>query len=120
MAENPGLASGVSGRDQPQLLQHGLHILAGRDPLADRDGEVAVGAAPVAEGDVEINMHRVKLMNDFRNPQFALRTSGEPKHHPRPLLHHSPHFQFCQRRQHGTRVLRGGGYEHVDVLRLRQ
>src|SRR2546425_7909035 len=84
------------------------------DALADRDGEVAVGAAAAAEGDVEIEMaHDENLMRNgecgmrnFREGSLARRRStyiphspfriphlGQPKHHPRPLLNHAAHFQ---------------------------
>src|SRR5437879_11240686 len=48
----PGRASG----DDIELFQHSIHVLFGRDTLAYRYGEVAVGAAAPAEGDVDVEV----------------------------------------------------------------
>src|SRR6266852_8921705 len=52
----PGLAPGVSRAYRRQLSKHRLHVLPRRDALAHRDGEVAVGAAALAEGDVDVEV----------------------------------------------------------------
>src|SRR2546426_707541 len=52
----PGPAPGVSRAYSRQLSKHRLHVLPRRDTLAHRDGEVAVGAAALAEGDMQIDV----------------------------------------------------------------
>src|SRR6266699_527966 len=52
----PGLAPGVSCPKEFQFLQYRVHILPRRDALAHRDGEVAVGAAALAEGDMQVEV----------------------------------------------------------------
>src|SRR2546426_10599810 len=54
--EIPGLAPGVSRTDDRQLPEDSVHVLPRRDALAHRDGEIAVGAAALAEGHVEVEV----------------------------------------------------------------
>src|SRR5438445_5461083 len=66
-----GLAPGVSRAYGRQLSKHRLHVLPRRDTLAHRDGEVAVGAAALAEGDMDVEVaHEQNLV---RNPEFGMR-----------------------------------------------
>src|SRR5207245_8836677 len=54
--ETPGLAPGVSRAYSPQFPEPGIHVRSRRDVLAHRDGEIAVGAAALAEGDMEVEV----------------------------------------------------------------
>ena len=56
----PGLRPGVNppwgGPEQVQFPEYCVHVLGSRNALPDGYGEVAVGAAPDAEGDVHVEV----------------------------------------------------------------
>src|SRR3989441_11762631 len=71
VTEIPGLAPEVSRAYSRQFPEHGVHVLLRRDVLAHRDGEIAVGAAALAEGDMEVEVgHEQNLV---RSAEFGMR-----------------------------------------------
>src|SRR5207245_5605447 len=76
----PGLAPGVSRAYSRQLPEDGIHVLSRRDVLAHRDGEIAVGAAALAEGDMDVEVaHEQNLVRNAELGMGSVSVRARPR-----------------------------------------
>ena len=86
------------GTASQPFLEHRFHEPPGRDLASDRDGEIAVAAAPGAERDVDVEVHSRKYARG------ALMGGSDPPKHPSQLLLDQPlQLERAQHRQHLAR-----------------
>jgi hypothetical protein len=123
--------------ERPDLLQlrrDARDEIIRRDLLANGDGEIAVGAAPCAEGNVNIQMLKRQMSNvqyrmtnvEMINSPFLHSTLDighssfvfECKDHPRLLIDEAAQLELRQGCQHLADVLPRSRDERVDVHRL--